>query len=374
MMNDTRGIYLHFPFCLSKCRYCDFCSFPGSGSQERDAYLEALCREISFAPSEGEEIETVYFGGGTPSLLTPRQLERILDAISRRFRIAQDAEISLEVNPRTADREKLSAFSALGINRISIGMQSLCDRELAALGRIHTSRDAYTVFEDARAAGIGNINLDLMFGIPEQTKRSLAETLRAATELSPEHISAYGLIVEEGTPFFREREELRLPDEDAEYEMYQTVCRMLRDAGYRHYEVSNYAKPGAECRHNLIYWRDRPYFGFGLSAASFLSGVRRVNTRDMAAYLADPLSATQETTAIEGADAEYEYIMLALRLSEGIDEASFCRRFGHSFSESYAERLLPYREAGYLISEGGRTHLTEDGLYISSALLADLLP
>ncbi len=370
-MSKPRSLYLHIPFCLSKCRYCDFASAPTDG-ETRAAYLAALRREILALPKG--ELDTLYFGGGTPSILSERELASLTEAVARRFCLANDPEISLETNPKTATRDKLRAYRDLGVSRLSIGMQSMIPRELRALGRAHSREDFLRTYEDARAVGFRSVSVDLMYGIPEQTPASLSETLDALLALSPDHVSAYGLILEEGTPLYAARESLALPSEDAELEMYGVVTSRLREAGFCHYEVSNYAKPGHECRHNLVYWRQMPYFAAGLAASSFVDGVRRTNTRDLRAYLRDPLSAVAESVEVEGADAEFEYIMLALRLSEGIDEAAFSARFGCSFREKYASQLAPYIRAGYLVTESGRTALTEDGLYISSALLTELYP
>ena len=233
------GVYVHIPFCLSKCPYCDFCSFPGKSEADRDAYVAALLREILEREYPAREVTSVYFGGGTPTLLSEGQMGAIVDALAKRFPIARDAEITFEMNPATADRTKLAAFRSLGFNRVSIGCQSFCDRELSALGRIHTAEQAKRAFSDARAAGFSNINLDLIYAIPHQTEETLEASLAAALELFPEHLSAYGLIVEEGTPFALRRDSLRLPGDDVEADFYALVSKTLRGVGYRHYEISN---------------------------------------------------------------------------------------------------------------------------------------
>ena len=373
-MRNGFGVYLHVPFCLSKCPYCDFRSFPGSSGEERENYVRAVTREIAERDFPRRTATSVFFGGGTPTLLTVSQFDALLSAVASRYSIPGDAEITFEMNPATADRSKLRALRSLGFNRVSIGCQTLCDAELSALGRAHTAREFFDAYEDALAAGFSNINIDLMYGIPRQTAASFEKTLDAVISLSPTHISAYGLIVEEGTPFYAKRETLALPGEDAEADMYALASRRLREAGYRHYEISNYARPGYECRLNLLYWRQGEYSGYGLSASSHIRGVRTTNTRDQNAYLAAPASAVAETAVINGADAEYEYIMLALRLSEGIDEERFRRRFGHGFKDAYREKLAPYIARGVLVSDGERTALSDEGLYLSSALLRDLLP
>jgi len=368
------GVYLHVPFCLSKCPYCDFCSFPGSSDDERERYVGALIREIGERDFPPRKATSVFFGGGTPTLLSAAQFDALLSMIAARFPLSEDAEITFEMNPATADRKKLRALRSIGFNRVSIGCQSTSDDELSALGRAHAAEEIFEAYEDALAAGFSNINLDLMYGIPRQTVGSFVETLKTVISMCPDHVSAYGLILEEGTPFYARRKELQLPGEDAEADMYALASSTLREAGYRHYEISNYARPGFECRHNLLYWRQGEYAAYGLSASSHIGGVRRTNTRSLARYLAAPTSATEEETVIEGADAAYEYIMLALRLSEGIDEAYYRRRFGRSFRESYADRLAPWFMRGLLVSDGKRTALTDEGLYLQSALLRELLP
>lgn len=373
-MRNGFGVYLHVPFCLSKCPYCDFCSFPGSEREDRERYVSAVLREIRERDFPRREVTSVFFGGGTPSLLDARQFDSLLSAVGKRYPIAENAEITFEMNPATADREKLRDLFSLGFNRVSIGCQSLSDDELKGLGRVHTAQGFFDAYADVLAAGFANVNIDLMYGIPRQTAESFAKTLRTAVSLAPSHISAYGLIVEEGTPFFLRRSELGLPGDDAEADLYAMASETLRTAGYRHYEISNYARPGNECRHNLLYWRQGDYAGYGLSASSHVDNVRKTNTRDLTAYLASPAAATAEEVVIEGADFEYEYIMLSLRLSEGIDEGDFRRRFGHTFRDAYAEKIAPFILRGLLQYDGERTALSDEGLYVSSALLRELLP
>ena len=373
-MRNGIGVYLHVPFCLSKCPYCDFCSFPGSSEEDRERYVRAVLREIAERDFPRSTVTSVFFGGGTPSLLSLSEFDALLSALSSRYTVSPDAEITFEMNPATADRDKLRSLRSLGFNRVSIGCQSTSDAELSALGRAHTAQGFFDAYRDAVAAGFSNLNVDLMYGIPRQTAASFAKTLADVLSLGPTHVSAYGLIVEEGTPFFTRRDTLGLPGEDAETDLYALASEMLRSAGYRHYEISNYARPGSECRHNLLYWRQGEYAAYGLSASSHFGGVRETNTRDIAAYLSAPASSVSERVVIKGADTEYEYIMLALRLSEGIDETDFRRRFGHGFCETYADKLAPYHSSGLLVSNGERTALTDGGLYLSSALLRDLLP
>ena len=373
-MPDGFGVYLHVPFCLSKCPYCDFCSFPGSNGEDRENYVAAVLREIAERDFPVRRATSVFFGGGTPALLTEKQFDALLSAVIKKYGLSDDAEITFEMNPATADRKKLRALRSLGFNRVSIGCQSTDDGELTALGRAHTAKGFFKAYEDALAAGFNNVNIDLMYGIPRQTAESFAKTLSTVLSLAPTHISAYGLIVEEGTPFYERQSALGLPGEDAEADLYAMASETLRAAGYRHYEVSNYARPGYECRHNLLYWRQGEYAGYGLSAASHIGGVRTTNTRIFTAYLASPAASVAEKVVIKDGDAEYEYIMLALRTGEGIDEGDFTRRFGHDFRSTYREKLAPYDKRGLLSFAGNRTALTDEGLYLGSALLRDLLP
>ena len=373
-MPDRFGVYLHVPFCLSKCPYCDFCSFPGSNGEDREHYVAAVLREITECDFPVRRATSVFFGGGTPSLLSEKQFDALLSAVTKKYGLSDDAELTFEMNPATADREKLRALRSLGFNRVSVGCQTTDDGELKALGRAHTAEGVYKAYEDALAAGFANVNIDLMYGTPRQTAESFAKTLSTVLSLAPTHISAYGLIVEEGTPFYERQSTLGLPGEDAEADLYAMASKTLRAAGYRHYEVSNYARPGYECRHNLLYWRQGEYAGYGLSAASHIAGVRTTNTRDLKAYLAAPAESVAEKVVIKDGDAEYEYIMLALRTGDGIDESDFQRRFGHDFRSTYREKLAPYAKRGLLVFDGERTALSDEGLYLGSALLRDLLP
>ena len=370
-MSNASSLYIHIPFCLSRCRYCDFASHAGISPSLREAYLSALCREIDSLPSG--ELETVYFGGGTPSLLTEGELFRILDAVSRRFRVKPHAEITLECNPATASPEKLSAFRSLGITRLSIGVQSLSDGELRALGRAHTADDARQTYRAARAAGFESVSCDLMYGLPSQTLVSFESTLKELLSFSPDHLSAYGLILEEGTPLYAERDRIAFPDEDLEYAMYVRLVEQTAQGGYSHYEISNYAREGHGCRHNLVYWERLPYHAVGLSASSFDGAVRRTHTRELSCYLADPVGSFDEITAIAPSDAAFEEIMLSLRLGKGLSLSGFLERHGFDFAERYRELLLPWRRRGYAREKDGRLFLSDAGLYLSSALLSEIL-
>ncbi len=340
----------------------------------RTAYIDAVKREIMEAPlpKKGTAV-SVFFGGGTPSLLSLSEFEGLYSHILKKFALKNGAEITIEANPASASREKLAAFRAMGVNRLSVGIQSLNDAELKTLGRVHTAKEAISFVSDAREAGFDNLNIDLMYAVPGQTVTSFSETLRAALTLSPEHISAYGLILEEGTAFYRNRQSYRFVDEDTEADMYTHLIEQLSSAGYHHYEISNYAMPGHECIHNLGYWQSRPYLGFGVSAFSCIDGKRYGNTRDLAAYIAAPANAICEVELLTPDNAEQDYVMLALRTAYGIRESQFKQMFGHGFFEEKSEILQKYILAGMLIHENGVTRLTEKGFYLSDAVLCEIL-
>lgn len=367
-MHKRLGLYVHIPFCRQKCLYCDFCSHPGT-PEEAEAYCRALLAEIAAAPrAQGWEADTVFFGGGTPSLLGESLLP-LLDGLAAAFPLSGGAEITFEANPATLNRETLRALRRGGFNRISIGAQSFVPEELAALGRIHTPADTVRAVEDARAAGFENLNLDLMFSIPHQTTESLAYSLDTACALSPEHLSVYGLTVEEHTPFGRMGKTLPLPGEEDEQKMAE---RLYEIPGYGHYEISNYALPGYACRHNLHYWHGEEYLGFGVAAASFYNGVRTVNTTDMATYFASPAAAVAERVKVTEPDAAYEYLMLGLRLAEGVRGTVYEARFARPFAP-YAAVLEKYVPFGLVRRQVDGYALTPGGFRVSNSVLEELL-
>ena len=369
----TLGLYLHIPFCRSKCRYCDFCSFPQMDSQAVNAYTDELCRRlIAAAPSTcGRSVNTVYFGGGTPTLLPIERFAKIMKTIAAHYALTSDCEITAECNPATADYPYLSALRALGINRLSIGLQSVHENELRALGRAHSFADFEIVFTDARRAGFDNISVDLMYGIPEQTEASFCASIRTVCALSPEHISAYGLKIEEGTPFWRMQASLPLPDEDEEYRMYCLLSHELQKAAYHKYEISNFAKLGRHSRHNLRYWHGEEYLGFGVAAHSYFGGVRFGNSRDMDAFLRGE-DIVEERVTLSPHEREEESVMLALRLTEGILLSEFHARTGKDFEACYpmVSRML---DDGFMKKENGRIAFTDKGFFVSNAILAEML-
>ena len=391
MKREPIGLYLHIPFCRSKCPYCDFCSYPRPTEELMEAYVGELARRIRAAGKlYGEDphiekgimsklpVDTVYFGGGTPSLLPEHCVTELLDAAREAFAILPDAEITLEGNPAAITAEALRAWHAGGVNRLSLGAQSAQAEELKALGRLHRWEDVVDTVADARRIGIENINLDFMLGIPHQTPESLENTLARALELEPLHLSAYTLMLEEGTPYYRRgRASLGLPeDEDTADEqavsLWEQASAMLRGAGYEHYEISNYARPGYRSRHNLHTWQCRDYLGLGVAAHSCMRGERFGQARDLQGFLRGE-DITEFREALSPSDREAETIMLALRLREGISEAEFAQRFGRDFWHIYGDACIPFIEGDFMRRDNGRVYLTERGFPVSNTILAKII-
>ena len=379
------AIYIHIPFCVRKCLYCDFLSAPAS-DETREQYVQALCREIREERKSyvNYKIETIFLGGGTPSLLSGEQLDRILGTVFDAYQVADDCEISMEVNPGTVTKEKLKAYKRAGVNRLSIGMQSAVEEELQSLGRIHSSEDAFDTYELAIKTGFNNINIDLMSAIPGQTIESWKESLKRILDLepAPAHVSAYSLIIEEGTPFFENTP--TLPDEDTEREMYKITNDILSEAGYLRYEISNYAKPGFACRHNCTYWERGSYAGFGIGAASLVEQVRFSNTRNLKDYLEKYLK--NATVAIKENRQELsveeqmeEFMFLGLRMMRGVSAGKFSDLFGKTIEQVYPGIVEKYCRQGLLqkIPEQGsgevRIALTERVIDVSNVIMADFL-
>ncbi|MDD5966317.1 MAG: radical SAM family heme chaperone HemW [Blautia sp.] len=382
MMKELE-LYLHIPFCVKKCNYCDFLSAP-AGEETRAAYVDALLEEIrGFDEPEDYEVVTVFFGGGTPSILPGQAIFRIMEALREKFSFRKEAEITLEANPGTVDKEKLSFYKKAGINRLSFGLQSADAEELKKLGRIHTWEKFLESFQLAREAGFSNINVDLMSALPGQTKESWEKTLRQILALQPEHISAYSLIIEEGTPFYQlyekdverrdagEEPEL-IPSEEEERAMYEATGRILKEQGYLHYEISNYAKPGCECRHNLGYWQRRDYLGFGLGASTLLNLVRYKNTEDLEAYLGGDFSKKEFFVLTKDNQIE-ETMFLGLRVLEGVSKEQFREQFSCELRVVYRKELEKLEQEGLLEEEGDFVRLTSRGIDLSNPVLAEFL-
>lgn len=368
-------LYVHIPFCVKKCDYCDFLSGPASPRMQ-EAYVQALLREIE-AVKEGCDgaVVSIFIGGGTPSVLEPQLMALVLDKLKDKFAVAPDAEITIEANPGTLHKEKLKLYRDHGVNRLSLGLQSPMESELKLLGRIHSYSEFLESFHLAREAGFTNINVDLMSAIPGQSYEGWIDNLRTVAALSPEHISAYSLIVEEGTPFAQRP--LDLPDEDTEYRMYEDTAAVLAEYGYCQYEISNYGKPGFACRHNLGYWKRVNYLGLGLGAASLWGSRRFSNTRDMEEYLENssrPWQIRRDECLLTRADEMAEFMFLGLRMTEGVSRSGFRRSFGCELEEIYGNVVEKYRKLSLLEEDGERIRLTRRGIHVSNTVMAEFLP
>ena len=377
-MSGGMELYLHMPFCVRKCAYCDFLSFP-SGAKTQRMYAKRLMEDIGVMGKRYGEIpvETIFIGGGTPSVPDSGLIVEIMEHVRHAFHVADGAEISMEANPGTVTREKLTDYRKAGINRLSFGLQSANDQELKLLGRIHTWAEFLESFTLARECGFANLNIDLMSALPGQTCESWKETLSRVTDLDPEHISAYSLIIEEGTPFGERygSEEGRklLPDEDSEREMYHETKRFLKDCGYERYEISNYAKPGRECRHNIGYWTGVPYLGLGLGASSYLDGCRFTVNPDMKQYLEEKPGMFTDIEKLTKKDMEEEFFYVGLRMTAGVPLSEFERRFGISAKEVYPGLMETFVKEKAARFEGDRFVLTDYGLDVSNYIMAQFL-
>ncbi len=379
-------LYIHIPFCVKKCSYCDFLSAPAT-EQTQEAYMAALFAEIGGRAKEYKDriVTSVFIGGGTPSLLSGDSIKQLMEHIREGFTLAQDAEITMEVNPGTATAAKLAAFHAAGINRLSIGMQSAQEKELKMLGRIHDFGSFVQVYREAVEAGFTNINVDVMSGLPGQTLASYKDTLEKVLHLEPipQHISAYSLIVEEGTPFaaLADRGELPLPEEDTERAMYEETIEVLEKYGFHRYEISNYVRGGYECRHNVGYWIRRDYLGFGIGAASLIDNVRFQNKRGLDEYLAHPLDCREEEQSLTVPEQMEETMFLGLRLTGGVSYDAFEKQYGKSLEAVYGEVIAKNVADGLLTvnteKDNGKEEkflaLTKRGLDLSNYVMAQFL-
>ena len=366
------GLYIHIPFCKAKCAYCDFYSLAHS-EEKMDAYMAALLRHLEeVAPrAAGMQVDTVYFGGGTPSYLGAARLCRILQTVLRRYDVARDAEITLEANPDSAGEWKeLRKLRRAGFNRLSLGVQSTDDALLRRIGRVHTYEQVQQAVMAARKAKFTNLSLDLIYGLPGQTMEDWQRTLADAVALGPEHLSCYGLKLEEGTPLWQQRQTLTLPDDDAQADMYLYTVAALGEMGYEQYEISNFAKSGKESRHNLKYWRMEEYAGFGPGAHSDFGGVRYGYVRDIDSYIAGRLVLSESETDSTLA-RDYEYVMLSLRTAAGIDRQTFEKRYRQRFQpmETLFEQ---YEKAGLASRTEGGWRLTPRGFLVSNSIIAAL--
>lgn len=382
------SIYIHIPFCVKKCRYCDFLSYPAL-EQEREEYLELLLSEIEQQALfyKEHQVVSVFIGGGTPSLLNEEAIKAVFDKLNQNYTFSESPEITIEINPGTVTAGKLSAYMQMGINRLSIGLQTADDKELQMLGRIHDYQTFCDTYECARKLGFRNINIDLISAIPGQTVDSCRETLQKVLAWDPEHISAYSLILEEGTWFHEHREELSFLSEEEDRALYELTGRMLSDAGYSRYEISNYAKTGYECIHNKVYWQRGDYVGFGLGAASMVQEVRWSNKRTMEEYRAALRQADGETEddltlartrlgeniqILSREEQMEEFMFLGLRLTKGIEKKTFESKFGIPIESVYGEVLDKLHQDGLLMIDD-TIRLTPYGIDISCYVMAQFL-
>lgn len=382
------GIYLHIPFCVKKCNYCDFLSAPADWNTQK-RYVEALKKEISFYQDrlENYTISSIFFGGGTPSVLEEKWIKELLEIIFEVYSVEEDAEITIEANPETLTKEKLESYKKAGINRLSIGLQSTENEQLKRLGRIHTYEKFLEIYAFARNAGFDNINVDLMSALPFQTQSEWEETLRKVVSLvpKPEHISAYSLIIEEGTQFYEIEEDLSLPKEEADRQMYWRTKELLEREGYLRYEISNYALSGKESRHNQIYWNLKEYLGMGLGAASYFGGSRFKNTEDLKEYLSfledsnlqhnkkEKIGLQRDIQILSKKERMEEFMFLGLRQTKGISEHKFLELFQVNVMELYGNKVESAIQMGMLWRKNGRIGLTERGIDVSNIVLAEFL-
>lgn len=381
------GIYIHIPFCLGKCAYCDFYSSPLAACTElSESYTDAVVRYLHCAARDlkGRVVDTVYFGGGTPTVLPSRSLIRILDSVRQCLDIDASAEITVECNPGTADLDYFKALRSAGFNRLSMGAQSFNDHELRILGRIHSADGFVKAYSDAVSAGFDNISADLMYGVPEQTIQSFAYSINSLLSLEPAHISSYALTLEEGTPLYNRSGELTFPDEDTVAEMYTVLVSTLARHGYDRYEISNFARKGRESRHNLRYWHCYDYLGVGPAAHSCINGVRFsavpstkdfiLGTKDLRSLCDLPSSPiTDSVERLTVTEMATEFLMLGLRLTDGISLDELNERFGISLESLLDAPLEPYIQQGFVTLTDGRLALTDKGFFVSSYILSDLL-
>ncbi len=382
MVREKLQLYIHIPFCIRKCDYCDFLSFPASREVQK-AYLEALISQIRQSEHGGKRVSSIFIGGGTPSLLEGEEMIRLMEEIRDVFFIMKDAEITLEANPGTLSEKKVVCFKKAGINRLSIGLQSADNKELQRLGRIHSFEQFLENYKSARNAGFSNINIDLMSALPGQNVESYRRTLEKVLALSPEHLSAYSLIIEEGTPFYQQygeenkrREEGKtchlLPSEEEERQMYYDTEKYLSEKGYQRYEISNYAKKGYECRHNIGYWKRENYLGMGLGAASLMGHERFCMTSDLKAYVSGDFGKKKVQLLSEAEEME-EFMFLGLRLRDGVRRSDFEKHFGIKYSMVYGQITETLVAQGLLENCGERIKLTDRGMDVSNYVMAQFL-
>ena len=364
------ALYVHIPFCKQKCKYCDFTSFCINDESKIEKYVEAVCKQIKYYSLEAYnfEVTSIYFGGGTPSFIDTKYIKEILEEIKGNYNLVEKPEITLEANPGTVDFIKLKRYKELNINRISFGIQTLNDKLLAEIGRIHTSKEAISTVELARKTGFDNISLDIIFGLPNQTLKDIEDTLEEFIKLSPEHISTYSLKIEENTVFGKlyKEKKLNLPSEDLEREMYYTIKEKLKKAGYIQYEISNFAKSGYYSRHNTSYWERQDYLGFGISASSCFNDTRFTNIQDFMPYIENPIGNFSENEILSKDIIESEKIILGLRMLKGINEDLFSK-------DEWKKSLQKLIDKGLLKKEEKNISLTDRGLDLANQVFVEFI-
>lgn len=379
-------LYIHIPFCVKKCDYCDFLSF-AADEQTQKSYVAALQKELAFygAKYKDRRITTIFIGGGTPSWLKEDYMQAIMETVYHYFSVEQDAEITIECNPGTITEHKFEVYRRIGINRLSIGLQSVHNEELKILGRIHTFEQFLKTYDMARKHGFSNINIDLMSSLPGQTPEIFCDSLYQVLKLKPEHISAYSLIIEKGTPFYelyrfdavRQAAGMQtesLPTEEEEYQTTKMTQHILKEAGYHWYEISNFAKPGYECRHNIGYWKRVDYLGVGLGASSLIGNVRYSNTRDLYTYLSVPADSLHETAAqITRNEQMEEFMFLGLRMRDGFYRDEFTQAFGIPIEAVYGDALNHLQQEELLLKREGRIYLTDKGMDLNNYVVAQFM-
>lgn len=373
----SAGVYLHIPFCKSRCSYCDFATEVVRDSRSIDRYVDALAAEIAaFRPVSNEAgVDTIYFGGGTPSLLGPEQVSRLLNAVAGKLNVSAASEITMEMNPATVTADALDAYRRLGVNRASFGVQTFNDRDLKLLARGHDANDARETFRLLREAGFANVSFDLIAGLPGQTVDDWERNLDEALAMGPEHLSLYLLEIHSGTPLAEQLKSGRrpMPDEDASAEIYEMMLDRTAAAGYEQYEISNFAKPGFESRHNTKYWLLEPVFGFGVSAHSFDGRQRYWNERDTAAYVNGIEKLNSAEAGRESIDSASEFVFLGLRLNRGIRLDDYSRRFGNDFLETHGEKVHRLSNSGLVELADNSLSLTRKGMLFSNEVFAEFI-
>ncbi|KXZ40092.1 oxygen-independent coproporphyrinogen-3 oxidase [Alkalithermobacter thermoalcaliphilus JW-YL-7 = DSM 7308] len=370
------GLYIHIPFCIRKCNYCDFVSYEIT-SEKREKFIKNIIKEMKLYSDIDKVISSIFIGGGTPTILNEIELEYILSSIGKYFKIKKDAEITIESNPGTLSKEKLKVLYSLGVNRLSIGLQAYQDKHLRLLGRIHTFKEFEENFQNAVEAGFENINVDLMFSLPDQTINEWVETLQKVVSLNPKHISAYSLIIEEGTKLYDIYESNKINiDENLDRKMYYFAKKYLKENGYKQYEISNFAKDGYECKHNIIYWKTKEYIGLGPSAHSYLNGIRFSNFACLDRYckeLEKGNKPIQEKIKLTEKEKLEETIFMGLRMNEGIDMEKINKKFGIDFIKIYGETINKLIEKGYIKLNNNNISLTDKGIDLSNKVFIEFL-